>query len=393
MGSTKQQSGINKEMFLARSLFENEKLKQLPTRNGYGDGLVEAGKTDKNVMVLCADLTESTRSLAFKAAYPERFVQMGVSEQSMASIAAGMSLVGKVPFISSYAAFSPGRNWEQIKTCIALQDSNVKIAGAHAGVSVGPDGATHQMLEDIALTRVMPNMRVMVPCDSIETKKSTVAVAKLKGPAYLRFARDASPVFTTEKTPFKLGRAETYRFGDDVTIVGAGPVLYQALVAAEILSKKHGIECRVINCHTIKPLDTKTLIKAAKETGAVVTIEEAQASSGLGGAVCEALAKTNPVPVETMGIQDRFGESGDPNQLLEAFGLTSEYVIMAVERALKRKQGQKVASEPEYITKAKVNMEKMQKEVMKEALSRAPKKWNGTKADSTLFSRQKPKKK
>lgn len=378
-------------MFLVRKLFDTQKLKFIPTRNGYGEGLVEAGKTNKNIVVLCADLTESTRSLAFKKAYPDRFVQMGVSEQSMASIAAGFSLAGKVPFISSYATFSPGRNWEQIRTCIALQNSNVKIAGAHAGVSVGPDGATHQMIEDIAITRVLPRMTVVVPCDSIETKKTTMAVAKLKGPAYLRFAREKSPVFTTRKTPFKIGKAETFRFGDDLTIIGAGPVLYEALVVAEKLAKE-GIQIRVINLHTIKPLDVKTIAQAAKETGAIVTIEEAQAAGGLGGAVCETLASTVPVPIERVGMPDRFGESGTPAELLEGFGLTAVHLEMAVRRVHKRKLGERVPVILDYVEEAAKHLEKMQKSIMKEALDRTPKKWGGKKRDKSLKSRSQTKK-
>lgn len=328
--------GLNPKMHLVKNLFDKE-IEQLPTRNGYGDGLVEAGHADKNVVVLCADLTESTRSLAFKNIFPDRFVQLGVSEQSMASIAAGMSLAGKVPFISSYACFSPGRNWEQIRTTICLQNSNVKIAGAHSGVSVGPDGATHQMIEDIALTRVLPNMTVVVPCDMHETRKATIAAAKHVGPFYLRFAREKSPVFTTEKTPFKIGRAELFRFGNDLTLIAAGPLLYEALVAAETLSKS-GIEARVINCHSVKPLDVKTIVAAAKETGAIVTIEEAQAAGGLGGSICEALSLTVPVPIERIGIQDHFGESGEPRELLEAFGLTAPAIVKAALKVLKRKK-------------------------------------------------------
>jgi len=388
MPTKKQRSGINPKMFLVKNKFDKNKAKLIPTRNGYGEGLVEAGKTNKNVVVLCADLTESTRSLAFKKAYPDRFIQMGVSEQSMASIAAGLSLAGKIPFISSYAAFSPGRNWEQIRTCIALQNSNVKIAGAHAGVSVGPDGATHQMIEDIAITRVLPRMNVVVPCDSIETKKATVSIAKLKAPAYLRFAREKTPVFTTRKTPFKLGKAEIFRFGDDVTIIGAGPVLFEALIVAEKLAKE-GIQIRVINLHTIKPLDIKTISQAAKETGAVVTIEEAQVVGGLGGAVCEALASTVPVPVERVGIPDRFGESGTPTELLEGFGLTDVYLEMAVRRVLKRKFGEHVPIILDYVEEAKKHLDIMQKTVMKEALDRTPKKWGGKKRVKSLKSRSK----
>lgn len=337
MKKGKQLSGINREAYLVRELFDDKKLKQVPTRNGYGEGLVEAGTSDKSIVVLCADLTESTRSLAFKETFPDRFVQMGVSEQSMASIAAGMAMAGKTPFISSYACFSPGRNWEQIRTTVALNNVNVKIAGAHAGVSVGPDGATHQMIEDIALMRVLPNMRVLVPCDSVETKKATIAAAKLEGPCYVRFAREKSPVFTTGKTPFKVGRAEVYRHGSDLTIIGAGPLLYEALLAAQMLSKDHGIECRVLNLCSVKPVDVKAVIKAAKDTGAIVTVEEAQAAGGVGGLVAEILSQHCPVPLERIGIQDRFGESGKPRELQEAMELTAPSILRAAQRALKRK--------------------------------------------------------
>ena len=380
--------GLNKDANLVHHLFELNKLRSFPTRDGYGDGLVIAGGKDPNVVVLCADLTESTRSLAFKKAFPDRFVQMGVSEQSMASIAAGMAMAGKVPFISSYAAFSPGRNWEQIRTTVALNDVNVKIAGAHSGVSVGPDGATHQMIEDIAIMRVMPKMKVLVPCDSVETRKATLAIAKATGPCYMRFAREKSPVFTTEKTPFKLGRAEIFRHGFDATIIAAGPLVYEALVAAQLLSQHH-LEVRVINCHTVKPLDVKTIMTAARETGAVVTVEEAQAAGGLGGVIAETLSSNFPVPLERVGMQDRFGESGEPPELLEGFGLTAPYIAMAVERAVKRKVGVKVAPEPEYVTAAKLNLKELQGKIMAEALSRTPKKWGGKRPDDSLKSRKK----
>lgn len=322
---------------LVKNLTKTAKLDQKPTRDGYGQGLVVAGEQDKNVVVLCADLTESTRSLWFKQKFPERFVQMGVSEQSMAAIAAGMAMAGKIPFISSYAAFSPGRNWEQIRTNIALNDVPVKIGGAHAGVSVGPDGATHQALEDIATMRVIPNMTVIVPCDSVEAKKATIAAAKTGKPAYLRFAREKSPIFTTEKTPFAIGRAEVFRTGHDVAIVACGPEVYQALLAAEMLAKSDKIQCRVINCHTVKPLDEKTILVAVRECGAVVSVEEHQVNGGLGGAVAECLTKTHPVPQEFVAVADRFGESGEPNELLEKFGLTAPFIIAAVRRAMKRK--------------------------------------------------------
>ncbi|MCX6715084.1 MAG: transketolase family protein [Candidatus Uhrbacteria bacterium] len=389
MRTTPLQKGLNPAMFLVRNLFETKNLKQTPTRSGFGEGLVEAGKKDKNIVVLCCDLTESTRADMFKKVFPERFIQMGIAEQALASIGAGLSMAGKVPFISSYAAFSPGRNWEQIKTTIALQNSNVKIAGAHSGLSVGPDGATHQMLEDIILTRAMPNMTVEVPCDAIETRKTAVAGAKFVGPFYFRFARSATPVFTTEKTPFKLGRAEVYRFGNDVTLVAAGPLLYEALLAADALSKEHGIECRVINAHSIKPFDEKTLIAAAKETGAIVTIEEGQTHGGLAGIVCETLALTTPVPVERVGAQNQYGESGEPAQVLEAFGLTAPFIALAVVRVLDRKHGVAVSKIPAHMQAAEERRIMMRKQIFEEALSRAPRKWGGTKPDLQVRSNKK----
>lgn len=384
----KQPVGINRDAWLVRELFDAKKLERKATRDGFGTGLVEAGKLDKSVMALCADLTESTRVQWFKDKYPDRFVQLGVSEQSLAAIAAGMALAGKVPFIASYAGFSPGRNWEQIRTTIALNDTNVKVVGAHAGVSVGPDGATHQMTEDVALMRVMPNMTVVIPCDVREAHKATLAVAKHIGPAYVRLAREGSPAFTTAKTPFKLGRAETFRHGTDATIIAAGPLVYEALLAAEALSK-HGVETRVINLHTLKPLDVKAIVAAAKETGAVVTLEEAQIAGGLGGAVCETLAAFAPVPVERVGMRDRFGESGEAGELIEAFGLTSPFVQMAVERALKRKRGEKVAPVPEYETTAVKRLAELRTSVMDGALKRTPRKWGGVKPDHSLKSRTK----
>lgn len=389
MPAKKPKPGINKEARLVRHLFDPDKIKQIPTRNGYGEGVVEAGEKNKNIVVLCCDLTESTRSHLFKNAFPERFVQMGVAEQALASIGAGMALAGKIPFISSYAAFSPGRNWEQIKTNVALQNTNVKIAGAHAGLSVGPDGATHQMLEDIAIMRAIPHMTVEVPCDYLETKKATLAGAKMKGPFYFRFARAASPVFTTKNTPYKIGRTEVFRHGDDLTLVAAGPLLYEALIAAEMLSVDHGIEARVLNAHSIKPFDERTLVKAAKETGAIVTIEEAQVAGGLAGVVCETLALTTPVPVERIGAQDRFGESGEPRQVQEGLGVTAPYIALAADRVLQRKQGKRVPKKPVHITVAQEHLAITQKEVMQEALSRTPKKWGGKKPNKSLKSRQK----
>ena len=313
------------------------KIEQKPTRDGYGEGLVIAGKADPNVVVLCADLTESTRSLAFKQAFPERFVQLGVSEQSLAAIAAGMAVAGKIPFISSYAMFSPGRNWEQIRTNIALNEANVKIAGPHSGVSVGPDGATHQAVEDMAITRVIPKLVVLAPCDVHETRKATIAAAKYPGPVYFRFAREKTPVFTTEATPFEIGKAQTLRTGHGCAIIACGPLTYNALVAAEELAGE-GIECEVVNNATVKPMDEATVIAAAKKCGAVVTVEEHQVQGGMGSRVAEILAANEPVPIEFIGVQDRFGQSGEPNELVEHYHMGTKHIKEAVKKVLKRKR-------------------------------------------------------
>ncbi len=312
-------------------------LPQAPTRNGYGEGIVSAGKKNKDIVVLCADLTESTRALAFKQAFPDRFVEIGVAEQNMATVAAGMALMGKIPFITSYAVFSPGRNWEQIRTTICYNDVPVKIAGHHAGISVGPDGATHQALEDVAMMRALPNITVLVPCDAIEARKATLAAAETKGPVYLRFSREKSPVFTTEETPFAIGQAEIFRDGTDVTIVACGPLVHLALVAAKMLEKE-GINAQVINNHSIKPIDKKALIKAARNTGAFVTVEEHQVTGGLGSAVAEAIADTWPVPIRRIGVQDRFGESGSSAELFEKYGITAKAVVKAARDVVKVRQ-------------------------------------------------------
>jgi len=320
---------------LSQNLFK-EDIEQEPTRFGFGRGLVEAGRENKEVVALCADLTESTKISDFKKEFPDRFIEVGIGEQNMASLASGLAAIGKIPFISSYAMFSPGRNWEQIRTTICYNDVNVKIAGAHSGVSVGPDGATHQAIEDIAITRVIPNMVVLAPCDSIETEKATIAAAKFKGPVYIRFAREKTPVFTTKETPFEIGRAEVFSEGKDVTIIACGPLVYEALKAAEKLFKE-GIEAEVINNHTIKPMDKETILKSVKKTKCAVTVEEHQAFGGMGSAVCEILAQEFPIPVEIVGVKDRFGESGEPDELLKAFGLKSENIIEAVKRVISRK--------------------------------------------------------
>ncbi len=313
-------------------------LPQVPTRNGYGEGLVLAGEADPHVVALCADLTESTRTEAFKEKFPDRFVEVGVAEQNLVTVAAGMAACGKIPFTTSYAMFSPGRNWEQIRTTACYNDQPVKVVGSHAGVSVGTDGATHQALEDIALMRVLPNMVVVCPTDALEARRATVAIAQHGQPTYLRLSRAKVPQITTEQTPFTLGRAEAYCDGDDVAIVACGQMVYRALVAARDLAAA-GIRARVINCHTVKPLDAATLVRAAEETGAVVTAEEHQVAGGLGSAVAELLVQRHPVPMQLVGVQDRFGESGEPDELLEAFGLTADAIAQAARAVVARKRG------------------------------------------------------
>jgi len=325
---------VNK--FLVKNLFDKAKLVMTPTRDGYGKGLVKAGEKDERVVVLCADLAESTRSLWFKEKYPKRFIEVGVAEQNMATIAAGMANYGKIPFISSYATFSPGRNNEQIRTTISLNNLSVKIAGAHAGVSVGPDGATHQALEDMALMRVQPNMVVISPCDAIEAEKATFAAAFNGKPTYIRLAREKTPVFTTEAMPFEIGKAIVLRQGKDVTIIACGPLVYEALLAAEKLEKE-GIDAEVINNHTIKPLDKKTLLASVKKTGAVVTVEEHQIMGGMGSAVAEVLVQNILVPMELIGMQDKFGQSGTPDELLNFFGLTHPFIVKAVKKVIFRR--------------------------------------------------------
>jgi len=328
---------ITKSAKLNPKIFEKD-VEMVATRQGYGEGLVLAGEKDEKVVVLSADLKESTRSILFEERFPDRYIEVGVAEQALATIAAGMANYGKIPFISSYAAFSPGRNWEQIRTTIALNDVPVKIVGAHAGLTVGPDGATHQMLEDISIMRAMPNMIVIAPCDFLEAKKATMEAARNGKPTYLRFAREKTPVFTTEETPFKIGRAETFWESKEpmVAMVACGPLLYEALLASKELDKG-GIESLVINCHTIKPLDEQAIVRAAKTTGAVVTVEENQITGGLGGAVSEILAKNFPTPMEFIGMPGSFGESGEPDELLEKYGMRAKHIIEAAKRVIARK--------------------------------------------------------
>ncbi|MBI3671732.1 transketolase family protein [Candidatus Azambacteria bacterium] len=327
---------INEKMHLVEDLF-GEGLKAVPTRNGFGEGLVNAGKKNKNVVALCADLTDSTRISYFQKEFPARYFEVGVAEQNMAGIAAGMAVAGKVPFISSYGVFSPGRNWDQIRVSICYNNANVKIAGAHTGISVGPDGATHQALEDMAITRCLPGLVVIAPCDSIETKKATEAVAEHKGPVYMRFARENDTVFTTEETPFEIGKANLLKDGSDVAVVACGPLVYKALVAAKEL-EKDGISVAVLNNHTISPMDKNAVLDLAKKTNAVVTVEEHQINGGMGSAVAEILSRNYPVPVEMVGMQNSFGESGEPKELLEKYGMSVDGIKMAVKKVLERKK-------------------------------------------------------
>lgn len=324
------------KMYLNPELHKPE-MKHEPIRAGFGRGLLAAGQHNKNVVALCADLTESTKMDAFAKAFPDRFVEIGVAEQNLVTVASGMASQGKIPFTSSYAAFSPGRNWEQIRTTICLNDANVKIVGSHAGVSVGPDGATHQMLEDIALMRTLPNMQVIVPCDSVQAQKATELLAKSNKPAYIRLAREATPIVTTADTPFTLGKSEVYRRGSDVTIAACGTMVYEALAAAKKLSEER-IEAEVINVAVIKPLDNATILASVRKTGAIVTAEEAQVTGGLGGAIAEILAEQHPAPMSRIGVQDEFGQSGKPEELLKHYKLTSDDIVKAAKAVIKRKQ-------------------------------------------------------
>jgi transketolase len=306
---------------------------KIATRKGFGEGLVEAGKQDENVVALCADLTESVQVHLFKEAFPERFFEVGIAEQNLVAVASGLAAQGKIPFAASYAAFNPGRNWEQIKTTICLNNQPVKVIGGHAGLYTGPDGATHQMLEDIALMRVLPNMVVIAPADNVEAKKATLAIAKDKRPCYLRLSRAAVPVVTTEKTPFEIGRAYVFNKGNDITICSTGPLTYQALLAAEILFKD-GIDAEIIHVPTIKPIDALTIITSIQKTGALLSIEEAQINGGLGGAIAEVLAENQPTPMKRVGMKDRFGESGEGDELIAHFGLDGKHIAMEAHELL-----------------------------------------------------------
>ena len=327
---------LNPDLKLNTKIFDKG-IEQVPIRQGFGEGLLQAGEENLQVVGLCADLTESTKMNLFADKFPNRFVQIGVAEQNLASVASGMAAMGKIPFISSYAMFSPGRNWEQIRTTICYNNQPVKIAGSHAGISVGPDGGTHQAIEDIAITRVLPRMIVLSPCDSVEARKATLASVDTGTPVYIRLAREKTPVMTTDETPFDIGKAQIFWSSTNpkVGIIATGGLLHKELLAAKELEGK-GIEAEVMNLATIKPLDDKAIVELAKKTGRIVTVEEHQIAGGMGSAVAECLAQNFPVPIEFIGVHDQFGQSGTPDELIEHYGLGTKSIIKAVEKILKR---------------------------------------------------------
>ena len=316
----------------------NADVESVPNRNGYGDGLKEAGTLDARIVALSADLTVSTKTNIFAETFPNRFIQMGIGEQSMASVASGLSAMGKIPFIASYAMFSPGRSWEQVRTTIAYNGSNVKIIGAHSGISVGPDGATHQAIEDMAIMRVIPRMIVIAPCDALEAKRATLAIAKYVGPVYMRLARENTPVMTTGATPFQIGKAEMYLFKDiahtkTVGIIATGTILFQAMVAGKTLNEK-GVGASVMHVATVKPLDTDAVLKFAKEHDVIVTVEEHQRIGGLGSAIAEYLSLAHPKRVLRLGVDDVFGQSGTPEELLAHYGIDSTSIVRETQKFL-----------------------------------------------------------
>ncbi|MHB1162914.1 MAG: transketolase family protein [Minisyncoccota bacterium] len=326
---------LNKDARLSAAVFADD-IEKAPTRDGFGKGTIEAGKADQNVVVLCADLAESTRAEWFQKEFPDRFIEVGIAEQNMAALGAGFAAAGKVPFIASYAAFNPGRNYEHIRTTIALNESNVKVCGMHAGVSVGPDGATHQMLEDIGMMRMLPGMTVIVPGDAEEARKAVIAAATMKGPVYVRFGRAATPVFTTPDTPFQIGKAlllwdPPADVAPKVAILSTGSLGYTALLAARALSSE-GIESLVLHVPTVKPLDEEAILRVAARAGRVITIEEHQVAGGFGSAVTELLSVQHSVPVRRLGIHDQFGQSGEPEELLEHYGLGVSHLVAAARK-------------------------------------------------------------
>lgn len=317
------------------NLFSSDVIQE-PIRLGFGRGLLSAGKKDSSIVALCADLTESTQVHLFSEEFPDRFIEVGIAEQNLVAVASGLAHAGKIAFASSYAAFNPGRDWEQIKTTVCLNNQPVKIIGCHAGIGVGPDGATHQMLEDIALMRVLPNMVVIAPGDSLEAEKATLQLAFNNQPTYLRLARPKTPIISTVDSPFEIGKAYILKTGSDVSLLGTGTMTYHLLEAARYL-EEIGIRAEVVHVPTIKPLDKETILDSAKRTGRVVTAEEAQIAGGFGGAIAELLSDDLPTPLLRLGINDRFGESGEPDELFDFFGLTGQKLAPKIEDFCKNK--------------------------------------------------------
>lgn len=311
-------------------------LAEKDTRSGFGEGLLEAGKENPNVVALCADLSPSVRMDLFQKEFPERFIEVGIAESNMVSIASGMALSGKIPFVGSFAAFSTGRTYDQIRQSVAYSDTNVKIAGSHAGITLGEDGATHQILEDIGLMRMMPNMVVINPCDFTQAKQATIASARYNGPVYIRYGRPKVPVFLTEDTPFEIGKALMLNEGKDVSIFATGHLVWQAILAAQELEKE-GISAEIINIHTIKPLDNEAILTSVKKTGCVVACEEHLYNGGLGDSIAQLLARNYPSPMEYVGIDDQFGESGKPMQLMNKYGLNAKNIIEKAKKVISRK--------------------------------------------------------
>ena len=328
---------LNQDLKLNPKIFD-EDVEQKPTRDGFGTGIVELGEKNPHVVVLSADLTESTRAEAFSKKFPERFIEIGVAEQNMATVAAGLGVTGKIAFISSYATFSPGRNWEQIRTTVVYNRSNVKIAGHHSGIMTGPDGATHQATEDIAIMRALPDIEIFVPCDALEAHRATVASGETNMPVYVRYTRDKSPLMTTPETPFEKSKIQQYWVSENpqVTILGTGYMLYYALLAAKALEGE-GIQVIVGNVATIKPMDEETVVQLAQKTGAIVTVEDHQVMGGMGSAVAEVLAKKHPTPMEFIGLQNTFAESGKPGELVEKYNMGKDAIVAAVKKAISRK--------------------------------------------------------
>lgn len=328
---------LNPDLHLNKKVFDKD-VEKKATRDGYGVGIVELGEKDENVVVLTADLSESTRTDKFQEQFPERFFDMGVAEQNMAAVAAGLGVEGKTAFISSYATFSPGKNWETIRTTAVYNNANVKVAGHHSGIMTGPDGATHQATEDIAITRCWPGIDIFVPCDSIEAAKATIAAGKKYGPVYLRYSRDKTPIITTEKTPFERGKIETYWITEkpETVIFAMGYMLYYALVAAKELETE-GVNVLVANVATIKPLDEHAIVSLIKQTGSAVTVEDHQIAGGLGGTISETTVKHYPVPIEFVGLRDTFAESGTPEELIKKYEMDVPAIKKAVHEVIGRK--------------------------------------------------------